>query len=274
MSGREEERRPRVVVVTVSLNAARGLEETINSVISQTYPNMEFIVVDGGSTDNSQDVIDKYSDKITSWVSEPDEGVYDAMNKGVALGSGEWVIFMNAGDCFDGPNVVADVFSLALGGCGLVYGNHKVLYEDGFERLHCAGDVCNLWKGMIFSHQAVFVRMKLLNGNPFCLSDPIGADFKLLFNLYRSGVSLLKTDVVISKVRSHGLSDKYRFRSIVSHFRVVRRCGKEVYVYVYYAVAILDMVLRKVVKSVLPHKLNCLILKLKYRLIRQGGAHN
>lgn len=89
-----------ISVVTVSYNAVTTIEQTILSVINQTYPHIEYIIIDGGSTDGTVDVIKKYADKITYWVSEPDKGIYDAMNKGVREAKGKYITFLNAGDFY------------------------------------------------------------------------------------------------------------------------------------------------------------------------------
>lgn len=81
---------PLITVITVSYNAASSIEQTIISVINQTYPHIEYIIIDGGSTDNTVDIIKKYADKISYWVSEPDKGIYDAMNKGIKIAAGKY----------------------------------------------------------------------------------------------------------------------------------------------------------------------------------------
>lgn len=116
---------PLISVVTVSYNAADTIEQTILSVINQNFTDYEYIIVDGGSTDSTLDIIKKYQDKITLWVSEPDRGIYDAMNKGIRFAKGEWINFMNAGDSFsDEETLGASVQSIAK------QPNIEVLYSD------------------------------------------------------------------------------------------------------------------------------------------------
>ncbi|MCR4717330.1 MAG: glycosyltransferase [Lachnospiraceae bacterium] len=96
----------KVSVITVSYKAANIIEKTIQSVISQDYPYIEYIIVDGGSTDGTVDIIKKYNDRINIWVSEPDKGIYDAMNKGVKMATGDWIMFLNAGDFYHSHDVL------------------------------------------------------------------------------------------------------------------------------------------------------------------------
>ncbi len=98
-------------IITVNLNNSTGLEKTIQSVINQKYNDFEYIVIDGKSTDNSVEIIKKYSNSIGYWISEPDKGIYQAMNKGIAQAKGEYVIFMNSGDCLISNNTLMNVFS-------------------------------------------------------------------------------------------------------------------------------------------------------------------
>lgn len=91
---------PKVSIITVVYNGEKELENTILSVIRQTYDNLEYIIVDGGSTDNTINIIKKYANKISYWISEPDKGIYDAMNKGIDVANGEWLLFRNCGDYF------------------------------------------------------------------------------------------------------------------------------------------------------------------------------
>jgi len=102
---------PLITVITVVLNGEKTLEETIKSVISQTYPNVEYIIIDGGSTDGTLDIIKKYEDYIDYWVSEPDKGIYDAMNKGIVISFGEWLNMLNSGDLYYNSMVIENIYT-------------------------------------------------------------------------------------------------------------------------------------------------------------------
>lgn len=118
-----------ITIITVVYNDKEGLERTVNSVLSQTYKSLEYIIVDGGSTDGTLDVIRKYEDKINKWISEPDHGIYDAMNKGIRMASGKWLNFMNAGDVFANDDIIRSVFSNES-----VLNNYRFIYSDFLEQ--------------------------------------------------------------------------------------------------------------------------------------------
>ena len=101
----------RISVITVCLNASKTIEQTILSIINQTYDNIEYIIIDGVSTDGTLDIIKKYESKISLCQSEPDNGIYDAMNKGLKLATGDFLIFMGADDVFYNENVIYKVAS-------------------------------------------------------------------------------------------------------------------------------------------------------------------
>lgn len=125
---------PKLSIITINLNNAEGLEKTISSVINQTYRDFEYIVIDGGSTDGSVDVIKKYADTLTYWVSEPDTGIYNAMNKGIRKASGEYCQFLNSGDWLVVPDVTERMME-GMPDCAICYGN-KITMQNGIERIH------------------------------------------------------------------------------------------------------------------------------------------
>ncbi len=117
-----------LTIITVNYNNRIGLERTIQSVVQQKYPGIEYLVIDGASTDGSVSVIQQYSNEITFWLSEPDKGIYDAMNKGIRISKGEYILFLNSGDYLVDDRVLAKVFSEEQKRCDLIIGRQK--YED------------------------------------------------------------------------------------------------------------------------------------------------
>ena len=140
-------KQPLVSIITVVFNAEFFIESTINSIIDQTYERKELIVIDGASTDSTLDIIGKYSRHITKLISEKDDGIYSAMNKGIALASGDWIIFMNAGDIFIERDVLTNIFSKPIGNAKVIYGDVLVDYGD-FSIMRRAVNINKLWSGM------------------------------------------------------------------------------------------------------------------------------
>jgi|GEM_PF-250430 len=164
-------------IITVVLNAAAGLEKTLRSVFAQAYGEPEVIVIDGGSGDGTTEVIKDYADRISYWVSEPDEGIYDAMNKGLKAATGHWVLFLNAGDTFANPHVLQQVFSTVTQDAGVIYGDSIADYGD-FMLYRKAGSPVHLWKGMICSHQAMLFRREVLRDTGYGINIVAKSDDK------------------------------------------------------------------------------------------------
>ena len=174
---------PVISIITVVLNNSGGFGLTAGSVMAQRYPCVEFIVIDGGSTDGTLQHIREISGRIHYWISEPDKGIYDAMNKGIEQATGEWIVFLNAGDVFAGPDVLSRVFAADSNGADVIYGDSIADYTQ-FKVKRNAGSPENLWRGMPFSHQAMFVRTSLMKTHKFSTGFTIAADFDLVCRLY------------------------------------------------------------------------------------------
>ena len=175
-----------VTIITVSYNAVTSIEKTIQSVINQTYSNIEYIIIDGKSNDGTTDIIRKYADKISYWCSEPDKGIYDAMNKGIKLAHGEWVAFMNAGDSYVNSEVIKNIFSKQIPvGKLVVYGKTLVHYNWG-TYIITPNRLMEIKKCMPFCHQSTFTKREVLLTNPFDVSHKITADHQLFLGLYNS----------------------------------------------------------------------------------------
>ncbi len=166
-------------IITINLNNASGLEKTAESIVSQTFNDFEWIVIDGGSTDGSVDVIRKYADSIAYWVSEKDSGIYNAMNKGVKVAKGEYLQFLNSGDWLADDSVLQDVFSRHLSG-EIIYGNincYKDLRFCSFTEYPAKLSLDFLLLSAI-GHGASFINHSLLLLNPYDERYRIVSDWK------------------------------------------------------------------------------------------------
>lgn len=159
---------PLISVVTVSYNAVTTIEQTILSVINQTYSNIEYIIIDGGSTDGTVDIIRKYADRIAYWVSEPDKGIYDAMNKGTKKANGEYIAFLNSDDWYE-LDAVSIIAQFADGKNDLISGIIKLYKNDLFLYAH-GSSMDNIYNEMI-AHPSTFMKRDLfweLGGYMIC----------------------------------------------------------------------------------------------------------
>ncbi len=191
-------------IITVNLNDAGGLERTINSVITQTYQDFEFIIIDGGSTDNSIDIIRKYERNIDYWVSEPDGGIYTGMNKGLRQAKGEYINFMNGGDCYNSSDVLEKIFSLKTDADIIIGAHtgspHPNVGKDGITML-------DLFKGAI-DHQASFIRQELALRHPYDEKYRIVSDWKFFIEaLILDNCSFFYTDTIVVDVDMNGISN-------------------------------------------------------------------
>lgn len=217
--------RPVVSVVTVNYNMAGELEATIASVLGQSYPALEYIVIDGGSADGSLEVIRRHAARFNHWVSERDGGVYDAMNKGAAVATGDWVIFMNAGDSFHDSEVVADVFSASQENADILYGDVVRRAPDGSERLVPSRPNA-LPLQMPASHQSIFARRGLLQDHPFKVDFSIGADHEFLLWAGGQGARFRRLPRTIAIFTRGGLSDQQRGAALVQLRTMLKRHGR------------------------------------------------
>lgn len=153
----------KISVITVCWNCVGEIEKTLKSVLAQTYSNIEYIVIDGASTDGTLDIINRYKSKISILVSEPDKGIYNAMNKGVKLATGKWCIFMNAGDKFVSDNVVSEMFApnSPKDSTKVYYGNTTYVYEDGTKQSLKAAPVYPIiQRCQPYCHQSAFFNIE------------------------------------------------------------------------------------------------------------------
>ena len=214
---------PKVSVVTVNFNMADQIAGTLDSVLAQDYPNFESIVIDGGSTDASRDIIASYGSRLAYWVSEPDRNLYDGMNKGVRAASGDWVLFMNSGDRFADPRVLSTMFAENHVDADALYGHHVRRYpEQGIDRVIRAEPPDVLPFRMHCSHQSLFMRRQILLDRPFSLSL-LAADYDAILNAYIEGRRFKAVDCVVAMASVGGRSDNSRLTILWQRISILRR---------------------------------------------------
>ncbi len=204
----------KVTVITVTYNAKDALEKTMHNIDVQDYTNLEYIVVDGASLDGTISLLNSYTGKLDRWISEPDMGIYDAMNKGVAMATGDYCLFMNAGDCFAGPSVVSQAVK-NFGGADVIYGD---ILKDGNLKKSLSPRNCHK---MYYCHQAVFTRTSCLKEYPFDISHRFSADFKQAKQLYLAGKTFKQTNIAIAVFDTTGISNTQRSKGLLDNIRVI-----------------------------------------------------
>ena len=210
---------PKVSVVTVVFNSADLLEATMQSVLEQTYPHTEYIVIDGGSVDGTLEIIHRYEARLEKWISEPDKGIYDAMNKGIALAQGDWICFLNSGDRFHTPQTLSQVFGNIEFDCEVVYGSCLIKYPK-YSKLRLAKNINNLRLGLPSCHQGFFVRTSSASSIMFNLNEGLAADYGMICACYRNGGRFKKIPMIIADYSTGGISDMRRVEVYKSILRI------------------------------------------------------
>ncbi|NTE05057.1 glycosyltransferase [Agrobacterium tumefaciens] len=214
---------PKLTIITIVYNNVRDIERTINSVLKQTYKSIEYIVIDGKSTDGTLAVIAQYKEQISRIVSEPDKGIYDAMNKGLALATGDYILFMNSGDEIYDEQTVEDIFDAAPG-ADIYYGETE-MYNDNWESLgrrrHEAPEIFN-WKsfqfGMNVSHQAIYVRRSITE--PYDLKYKYSSDIDWIIKSAKKASNIVNVHRYVAKYLVGGMSKKKHRESLKERFEI------------------------------------------------------
>lgn len=195
-------------IITINYNNCDGLQKTIDSVLAQTWTDFEWIVIDGGSTDGSRELIEQYQEHFAYWCSEPDRGVYHAMNKGIAKAQGEYINFMNAGDAFFEAGTLKHVFTeerdadILYGDCLQVFRHDtKIVYYPQFMELYAL-------YGQMICHQTMMIRSSLLKGTGYNESFKICADYKHLMEVAMQGATFFHVGCIVCRYDMTGMSSK------------------------------------------------------------------
>ena len=198
---------PLISIITVVKNDVANIEETILSVLNQTYNNVEYIIVDGASTDGTLDIIKKYEKHVDLWVSEPDDGLFYAFNKGVDLVTGKWVEFLNCGDFFYNNTVLAEIFAGQKIDANAVYGS-VVCHVNGRRVIIDAHEDIKekAWQGMRLIHEALFVKAEIIKKFKFDTRYKVSGDGDFVVKCIARGYKFIKTSVIVFETRAQGFS--------------------------------------------------------------------
>ena len=206
---------PKVTVVTVCRNALEPLQLTMDNVARQQYDALEYIVIDGQSTDGSAAWLRQYRGRLDRWVSEPDCGIYDAMNKAVVMATGEWVVMMNAGDRFAADDVLSRLFDTERSNADVIYGD--VVKNGAIKRAEAPHNSHR----MFFCHQSALVRTACLREFPFDTRHRMSADFKQMKQLLLARKRCEQVDCAIADFDTTGVSNAKRSAGLWDNMRVI-----------------------------------------------------
>lgn len=222
----------KISIITVCYNSAITIRDTIESVLAQTYPNIEYIIVDGVSTDNTLAIISEYQDKITRVISEPDKGLYDAMNKGILAATGDFVGILNSDDLFDNSEVIDNLvkFITQYPDFDAVYTDLIYVSQHDINKKTRTYRVKNisLWKirfGFMLPHPTFYVKRELFQKLGFYkINYRVAADFELMLRFLLNKISITRLPITTVRMREGGISSTGFWWIIHQNMEIVRAC--------------------------------------------------
>ncbi len=223
----------KISIITVALNNAEYIEACIQSVLNQDYVNTEYIVIDGGSTDGTIDIIKKYEDKINIWISETDNGIYDAINKGINISSGDIIGILHSDDLYINEHVIGRVVQEFRNNVDSVYADLVYVDRNNLNKVvryydSSAFRVSKFAYGWMPAHPTCFIKKNVYDRYGLYKTDYlIAADYELLVRFYaKHGVSYSYLPDVIVKMRSGGLSTRNLKSNVILNREIVRACSE------------------------------------------------
>jgi glycosyltransferase involved in cell wall biosynthesis len=216
--------KPKITIITVVYNAKSLIEQTIKSILQQTYPFIEYIIIDGASTDGTLEIIEQYRSKIAVVRSEKDLGIYDAMNKGLKLATGDYVLFINAGDLLASPNILSSVFDKTPE-ADVYYGDTEIIDIQGNSlgerRLKPPASLNwrSLRFGMCVSHQSFIAKRSLCDF--YNLNYKVSSDIDWVIRVLRKSRVIIHVHQTISKFLEGGSSSGNRKAGLIERFQIM-----------------------------------------------------
>ena len=214
---------PLITIITVVRNGEKTLEQTILSVINQTYGNIEYIIIDGVSVDGTLNIIKKYEDKIDYWISEPDKGIYDAMNKGIGLAAGEYIALLNSDDWYELNACEIIVNKINEKDADVYYGMMRVIKNEAL--FFIVGYTEQLLSQFMIPHQACFVKNSIYKIYQYDIKYKVVADHDFMIRLKNNNCKFYFVECIIGNYRAGGISDsrlrKIEMNSILRKYRFI-----------------------------------------------------
>jgi glycosyltransferase involved in cell wall biosynthesis len=220
-----------ITVVTVVRNGEKTIEETILSVINQTYSNIEYIIIDGASTDGTLDIIKKYEDKVDYWISEPDKGIYDAMNKGIELATGDYIALLNSDDWYEQDTCEIVVKKINEVKADVYFGIIRVIDRYNNKTIFIHGNNIISKKPEMIAHPTCFISRDIYSRFKYDIKYKSASDYDFIIRVYKSNASFCFIERTMVNFRTGGISEslrseietleikrKYRFISLHNYF--------------------------------------------------------
>lgn len=201
----------KISVITVVYNDVANIRDTMESFFSQTWEDKEYIVIDGGSNDGTVEIIKEYAPRLAYWCSKKDNGIYDAMNKGIIHATGDWINILNSGDVYNNEDVFNKIFSQQIEEFDVVYGDSIEVSNNNMKLIKANSNTRLLSKSPLFRHGSAIIKADLHKCHlyPINMVNKLGyaLDWKVLFDLYDSGYKFHKINVVVEQYQKEGISN-------------------------------------------------------------------
>jgi len=215
--------KPRVTIITVVRNDFNHIRETILSALAQTSVEVQYIVLDGASTDGTAEIIKGFADRLYYWHSKPDEGMYDAMNQALKMAEGEWISILNAGDTYVSPTSLSEAISKAEADSSVIFGHSIEVNQEWNREIRAVEDTSLLKYAPTFRHGSALVRTKVHQAHPFDLSmkEYLGyaLDWEMLHRLWMEGYKFQMVDTFIEAYRAEGISN-HPYRNLLYNYKI------------------------------------------------------
>jgi glycosyltransferase involved in cell wall biosynthesis len=258
---------PKISIVTVVYNDVNHIEATINSVLNQTYKNIEYCILDGGSFDGTLEIVNKYTKRINNFVSEKDDGIYDAMNKGIYLSSGDYILFLNSGDEFVNYDIIEQLanYILSNNSVDVLYGDVKVYKTThDFMYLRKSKDISNIKRDMVASHQSCLIKRELHLKENYDLKYKLASDYNFILKIFLNGATILRIPLAIAIITDGGVSDLNRKNVFREKLIIKNELTFSIVNYVHYYYDLIYMNLLNLIKNSLSKNSLRYLFRFKY----------